>query len=155
MVMMSAMSLAMTKVWAGVAARAGAAAKASAAAHSRAANDRGYRFMGIPPDVRVETGGGRRKTCGFRPAPTPGGVPVRMTSPGSRVMQQLAKLMIRFTPKIIVRVFPSWKRRPFTRKPQVEVLRVRDLVTPASDCGVDAGAKGRCAVSDACTQALS
>ena len=45
-----------------------------------------WRCSPSPPMPRRITSPGFRKTCGFCPAPTPGGVPVGMTSPGSKVM---------------------------------------------------------------------
>ena len=45
--------------------------------------------------------------------PTPGGVPVAITSPGSKVMKRLRKEIISATEKTIVRVLPVWRRVPF------------------------------------------
>ena len=50
------------------------------------------------------------------PMPTPGGVPVVITSPGCRVKNVLRWLMISATEKIIVAVLPDWQRVPFTSR---------------------------------------
>src|SRR5262252_8435549 len=51
---------------------------------------------------------------GFMPSATPGGVPVIMTSPGSRTMNCEQYHTRCATPKIIVLVEPFWRGSPFT-----------------------------------------
>ena len=46
--------------------------------------------------------------CGFCPMPTPGGVPVAITSPGCRLMNWLMYDTSVATSKIMVRVLPCW-----------------------------------------------
>ncbi len=55
-----------------------------------------------------------RKTGGFMPRPTPGGVPVVMTSPARSSMNWLRWLTMVATPKIIVLVEPVCIRLPST-----------------------------------------
>src|ERR1700676_5014550 len=51
---------------------------------------------------------------GFMPMPTPGGVPVVITSPGSSVIYLDTSATNSATPKIIVRVLPVCLREPLT-----------------------------------------
>ena len=67
------------------------AARAAGRPHSRARGQPGqvrtsWRCSPSPPTPRRITSPVFRKRWGLWPAPTPGGVPVGMTSPGSRVM---------------------------------------------------------------------
>src|SRR5271166_3432227 len=57
-----------------------------------------------------------RKRCGFLPEPTPGGVPVVMTSPGSRIMNCEMYETSVLTPKIMVAVEPVCMRSPLTSR---------------------------------------
>jgi len=51
-----------------------------------------------------------------RSDPTPGGVPVAITSPGNSVIKEEMYSTIRYTDAIISRVLPSWRTSPFTRQ---------------------------------------
>ena len=66
--------------------------------------------------------------AGVRAAPTPAGVPVRITSPGSSVISRDAKAMISATGKIMSLVRADCISSPETRVADPEVLRVGDLV---------------------------
>src|SRR5688500_1804832 len=59
------------------------------------------------------TSPGFRYWGGFMPRPTPDGVPVAITSPGSRVMNLLTSLTNLSTPKIKSLVFASCTFLPF------------------------------------------
>ncbi len=62
------------------------------------------------------------------PRPTPGGVPVVITSPGSSVMYCDTSATSSATPKIIVFVLPRCRLLAVDVEPHVEVLHVLDLV---------------------------
>jgi hypothetical protein len=77
----------------------------------------------------VMTSPGLRKMgFGFFPRPTPGGVPVVMMSPGSKVIIRLTWLMRAAQLKIMVRVLPVCMRSPFTSSHIVESLRIAHFV---------------------------
>jgi hypothetical protein len=77
------------------------------------------------------------QSWGVRPMPTPWGVPVRMTSPGSNVNAWEQKEMSSATPKIISLVLLSCTTWPLRMQRNGQVLRIGDFV-----CGDKAGADG-------------
>ncbi len=54
------------------------------------------------------------QSCGFRPIPTPCGVPVKITSPGKSVVPWLKKAIVFAIPKIMSFVLESWTIWPLT-----------------------------------------
>ena len=62
----------------------------------------------------VTTSPALRNCGGFMPSPTPGGVPVTITSPGSMTKNCEQYQTMCATPKIIVLVLPRWRCSPLT-----------------------------------------
>ena len=78
----------------------------------------------------------RRNRGGSRKTPTPPGVPVAMTSPGSRVMNREQKAMRLGTSWTISDVLASWMTSPLTRQRMRSAPGIRQLVgghDPRSD----------------------
>src|SRR6185437_8002130 len=67
-----------------------------------------------PSMPSVTTSPTLRNFGGFMPMPTPGGVPVAITSPGISVIISERYDTIFLTPKIMVAVDPVWQRSPLT-----------------------------------------
>ena len=67
-----------------------------------------------PATPRSTTSPGLRNSGGLQPAPTPEGVPVAITSPGSKVMNSLRWLIRKATGKIMSAVLPVCRRLPLT-----------------------------------------
>ena len=75
----------------------------------------GLRRTPIPSIETSQTSPSFRKTGGLRAAPTPAGVPVTMTSPGTSVIAALRVTIRSTTSKIMSSVFADCITSPFRR----------------------------------------
>ncbi len=79
-----------------------------------------------------------RKIGGLRAKPTPGGVPVRIRVPGSRVVSRDRKAISSATLKIMSAVLPVWTRSPFKVQ-----LMARDWGSGISSAVTSTGPRGQ------------
>src|SRR3954469_2835003 len=96
-----------------------------------------WRCSPSPSMPSVTTSPALRNVGGFMPSPTPGGVPVVITSPGSITKNCEQYQTMCGISKIIVLVLPRWRFSPFTSSHMSSVLTflISSLVTSQGPSG--------------------
>mmetsp|Transcript_23902 Transcript_23902/g.66231 ORF Transcript_23902/g.66231 Transcript_23902/m.66231 type:complete len:334 (+) Transcript_23902:467-1468(+) len=89
----------------------------------------GDRSVPIPSISHSTTSPGTSHRGGFRKQPTPGGVPVAITSPGRSVVKRETKAIMSSTPKTSSRVLESWRVSPLTRQRMPVLCTVSRLIS--------------------------